>query len=197
MPHDFSFIRTLKDQYMLIELKVPGVGESIVEVQIGEWLKGEGEIVQRDEAVVEIESEKATVELPAPSAGQIKQILKQTGEMAAPDEVIGYLDDQVTAQSSAPASNASPAQTCLPRQRDQRPRFPARRPVAVFLRSRHNKAILRNKTSPRSTISRLRSLPRRLNNLHLHPRRKQHIQATLRLPHLLALRGLRCRPLSG
>jgi len=93
---------------MLIELKVPGVGESIVEVQIGEWLKQEGDVVQRDEALVEIESEKATVELPAPTTGQIKQILKHAGEMAAPDEVIGYLDDQVTAPSSSSPNGAAP-----------------------------------------------------------------------------------------
>ncbi len=93
---------------MLIELKVPGVGESIVEVQIGEWLKREGDVVQRDEALVEIESEKATVELPAPVAGQVTQILKQAGELAAPDEVIGYLDDQVTAPSSSTPPGATP-----------------------------------------------------------------------------------------
>jgi len=50
---------------MAIELKIPEVGESITEVQIGPWLKSEGESVAMDEGVVEIETDKATVELPA------------------------------------------------------------------------------------------------------------------------------------
>lgn len=114
---------------MRIELKVPGVGESIVEVQIGEWLKREGDVVQRDEALVEIESEKATVELPAPAAGQIVQILKQTGEMAAPDEVIGYLDDEVTAPTSSTGGAAPSAAAQAPPQQSPQP-APAPQPAA-------------------------------------------------------------------
>ena len=53
---------------MAVELKVPSVGESISEVEIGQWLKGKGEFVAKDEPVVTLESEKATVDLPAPVA---------------------------------------------------------------------------------------------------------------------------------
>jgi len=77
---------------MSIELKIPEVGESIVEVEIGDWLKKEGEQVAKDEPVVSLESEKATVELPAPDSGRISQILKQKGDTAKVGEVIGYLD---------------------------------------------------------------------------------------------------------
>jgi 2-oxoglutarate dehydrogenase E2 component (dihydrolipoamide succinyltransferase) len=56
---------------MAVELKVPTVGESITEVQIGQWLKGEGETVKKDENLVEIETDKATVELAAPVTGTI------------------------------------------------------------------------------------------------------------------------------
>ncbi len=52
---------------MPVELKVPEVGESITEVQIGEWRKREGERAEKDENLVEIETDKATVEIPAPS----------------------------------------------------------------------------------------------------------------------------------
>ena len=51
------------------ELKVPTIGESIQEVQIGQWLKGEGQWANKDESLVEIESDKATVDLAAPAAG--------------------------------------------------------------------------------------------------------------------------------
>jgi 2-oxoglutarate dehydrogenase E2 component (dihydrolipoamide succinyltransferase) len=77
---------------MPIELKVPAVGESITEVQIGRWLKSEGEWADKDQPLVEIESDKATVELPAPEAGKITKVLKRQGETAAVGEVIGYLE---------------------------------------------------------------------------------------------------------
>ena len=67
---------------MALELKVPEVGESITEVVIGTWKKREGEGVALDESVVEIESDKATVELPAPAAGMVTKILKASGEKA-------------------------------------------------------------------------------------------------------------------
>ena len=77
---------------MPIELKVPEVGESITEVQIGTWKKREGEGVAMDDAIVEIESDKATVDLPAPAAGTVTKILKASGEKARVGEVIGYLE---------------------------------------------------------------------------------------------------------
>jgi len=94
---------------MALELKVPEVGESITEVMIGTWKKREGEAVAVDESIVEIESDKATVELPAPRAGTITKVLKGSGEKARVGEVIGYMEPaDVAAGSSAPAS-PSPA----------------------------------------------------------------------------------------
>ena len=55
---------------MPVELVVPSVGESITEVEIGDWLKHPGESVNQDEPVVVIETEKVTVELPAPASGR-------------------------------------------------------------------------------------------------------------------------------
>src|SRR6267143_2912835 len=77
---------------MAVELIVPSVGESISEVEIGDWLKNPGESVDQDEPVVVIETEKATVELPAPAAGTITQMLKHKGEKAAVGDVIGYME---------------------------------------------------------------------------------------------------------
>jgi len=88
---------------MPIELKVPEVGESITEVMIGTWKKGEGDGVAMDDSIVEIESDKATVELPAPAAGMITKVLKATGEKAVVGEVIGYLEP---AQAGAAAPSA-------------------------------------------------------------------------------------------
>jgi 2-oxoglutarate dehydrogenase E2 component (dihydrolipoamide succinyltransferase) len=78
---------------MQMEIKVPSVGESITEVEIGEWLKKPGERIAKDENLVVIETEKTTLELPAPTSGSVAKILKNKGETAAIGEVIGYLDD--------------------------------------------------------------------------------------------------------
>src|SRR5438093_5241766 len=77
---------------MPVELIVPSVGESITEVEIGDWLKKQGESVDQDEPVVVIETDKLSVELPAPTTGTITKLLKQTGEKASVGDVIGYMD---------------------------------------------------------------------------------------------------------
>jgi 2-oxoglutarate dehydrogenase E2 component (dihydrolipoamide succinyltransferase) len=89
---------------MPIEVKVPHVGESVTEVYIGEWLKSEGDAVRADENLVELESDKATFEVPAPKAGVIEKIVKTKGETAAVGEVIALIDE--TAQ--APAESRQP-----------------------------------------------------------------------------------------
>jgi len=76
---------------MAVELRVPEVGESITEVQIGSWLKAEGDRVERDEAVVEIESDKATLELPAPVSGTIEKLFKKKGDVVKIGELIATL----------------------------------------------------------------------------------------------------------
>jgi 2-oxoglutarate dehydrogenase E2 component (dihydrolipoamide succinyltransferase) len=96
---------------MAIELKVPEVGESITEVMIGTWKRQEGDVVAIDDSIVEIESDKATVELPAPAAGRITKVLKGSGEKAVVGEVIGYLE-AVTADAAAAA--VSPAAPVAP-----------------------------------------------------------------------------------
>jgi 2-oxoglutarate dehydrogenase E2 component (dihydrolipoamide succinyltransferase) len=77
---------------MTIEVKVPEVGESITEVEIGDWLKAVGDSVQQDDDLVVIETDKATVEILAPQAGRLSKILKASGETAQVGEVIGHLD---------------------------------------------------------------------------------------------------------
>jgi 2-oxoglutarate dehydrogenase E2 component (dihydrolipoamide succinyltransferase) len=94
---------------MPIDIKIPEVGESITEVEIGAWLKKEGEQVQKDEPVVSLESEKATVELPAPEAGVIARILKQKGEVAKVGEVIAHLEkDGKAVKDSRKMTSPSP-----------------------------------------------------------------------------------------
>src|SRR5262245_36615765 len=76
---------------MPIELKIPEVGESITEVQISEWLKAEGDTVQRDEPVAVIDSEKTTFELPAPDSGTLSKVLNKPGDTVKVGAVIGQI----------------------------------------------------------------------------------------------------------
>ena len=81
---------------MQTEIKVPALGESITEVDIGQWLKKEGDSVAKDENLVSLESEKATVDLPAPSAGVLAKILKPKGQVANVGEVIAVIESNGT-----------------------------------------------------------------------------------------------------
>jgi 2-oxoglutarate dehydrogenase E2 component (dihydrolipoamide succinyltransferase) len=76
----------------MIELKVPTVGESVSEVQVGQWLKGEGDAVAMDESVVVLETDKATMEVPAPAAGVIAKLRKRAGDMAKPGDVLADIE---------------------------------------------------------------------------------------------------------
>lgn len=76
---------------MAVEIKVPGMGESISEVEIGEWLVKEGDSLEKDQDTVRVESEKATVEVPAPEAGTLVKIIKANGT-AKVGEVIGRIE---------------------------------------------------------------------------------------------------------
>jgi 2-oxoglutarate dehydrogenase E2 component (dihydrolipoamide succinyltransferase) len=101
---------------MAVELKVPSVGESITEVEIGEWLKQEGAFAKQDEPIVVIETEKATLEVPAPVSGKVTQVLKKQGEHATVGEVVGYMEQadaeqpaqQQTTNTSQPAAKPEP-----------------------------------------------------------------------------------------
>src|SRR5512133_2797862 len=78
---------------MPIPLKVPSLGESVTQATVGTWLKKEGDAVQADEPLVEVESEKATVALPAPAAGVLRKVLRGSGDTVAVGEVIGELEE--------------------------------------------------------------------------------------------------------
>ncbi|MEM7624262.1 MAG: 2-oxoglutarate dehydrogenase complex dihydrolipoyllysine-residue succinyltransferase [Planctomycetota bacterium] len=78
---------------MPTELIVPEVGESITEVEIGQWLKSEGDAVSKDDPLVEIETDKVTLELPAPADGAIVKITHPQGTPAKVGDVIGTFEE--------------------------------------------------------------------------------------------------------
>src|SRR6186713_3077659 len=99
---------------MALQIKVPAVGESISEVTIANWLKKDGDAVQLDEVIAELESDKATFELTAQSAGVLK-IVKQQGETVPIGEVICEIESngQVSqpAKTQPATTSSTPAQT--------------------------------------------------------------------------------------
>ena len=77
---------------MALELVVPSVGESVSEVEIGAWLKQPGDPVRKDEAVVVIETDKATMEIFAPADGTLGEARKRKGEKVKPGDVVGTIE---------------------------------------------------------------------------------------------------------
>ena len=104
---------------MAVELKVPEVGESITEVEIGEWLKSEGERVEKDENIVVIETEKVTLELPAPVSGTVTKVLKRRGEPASVGETIGYMEAGEIAGKMAQSETEKKTESAKPEARDK------------------------------------------------------------------------------
>ncbi|TGL83036.1 2-oxoglutarate dehydrogenase complex dihydrolipoyllysine-residue succinyltransferase [Leptospira yasudae] len=95
---------------MSVEIKVPEMGESITEATIANWVKKEGEQVKQDEILLELETDKATMEVPAPSSGVLQKIHKKAGDTVKVKEIIGLIDAAATASAPAPSSS-SPATT--------------------------------------------------------------------------------------
>ncbi|HEX6962199.1 MAG TPA: biotin/lipoyl-containing protein, partial [Lacipirellula sp.] len=123
---------------MAIELKVPAVGESVSEIYIGKWYKAEGDSIAVDEGLVELESDKATLDVPSPSAGVLKKILKQTGDTAQVGEVIGYIETNgaAAAPKPAPAESAPAAEPPKTAEPATPPPTPERAPASSQERPR-------------------------------------------------------------
>jgi 2-oxoglutarate dehydrogenase E2 component (dihydrolipoamide succinyltransferase) len=88
----------------MISIKVPPLGESIVEATISRWLKKEGDVVAQNESLVELETDKITVEVPAFKAGVLTKQVKKEGDVVQVGEEIGVIDESASAGASAGAS---------------------------------------------------------------------------------------------
>jgi len=83
---------------MLLEMKVPSPGESISEVEIAEWLVKDGDYVEKDQSIAEIDSDKATLELPAEQSGKITIIVNE-GETVAVGDIVCTIDTSIIGES--------------------------------------------------------------------------------------------------
>ena len=86
---------------MAIEIRVPTLGESITEATVGKWFKKAGEPVKTDEPLVELETDKVTLEVNAPGAGVLSEITAETGQTVAIGALLGQLSGGAAAAASA------------------------------------------------------------------------------------------------
>ena len=91
----------------MAEIRVPTLGESVTEATIGRWFKKAGEAVAVDEPVVELETDKVTIEVPAPAAGVLAEIVVKDGETVAVGALLGQIAEGVGAAPAAAAAKAA------------------------------------------------------------------------------------------
>lgn len=94
---------------MSIEIKVPPLGESVAEGTIARWMKSVGDAVAQDEPVAELETDKVTLEVPAPAAGVLSSIVAEAGATVGIDAVIALMEEGAVADAPAKAADAAPS----------------------------------------------------------------------------------------
>jgi len=94
---------------MATDIRVPALGESVTEATIGQWFKKVGDVVAADEPVVELETDKVTIEVPAPAAGVLEAISANPGDTVNVGALIGAIGEGAVVVKSAPAVAAPPA----------------------------------------------------------------------------------------
>ncbi len=123
---------------MSIEIKVPAMGESVTEATVARWFKKEGESVKRDEPILELETDKVTVEVPAPAAGAIESIAVQAGATVQVGAVLGSIAEGKGGKAAAPAPQPktetpkaeAPKPAPAPAVKSEAPAMPAARRIA-------------------------------------------------------------------
>ncbi|WP_026075858.1 2-oxoglutarate dehydrogenase complex dihydrolipoyllysine-residue succinyltransferase [Noviherbaspirillum massiliense] len=92
----------------ILEVKVPQLSESVAEATLLQWHKKVGDAVTRDENLIDIETDKVVLELPAPDSGVITEVIKGDGSTVVAGEVIAKIDTEAKAGAAAPAAAAAP-----------------------------------------------------------------------------------------
>jgi 2-oxoglutarate dehydrogenase E2 component (dihydrolipoamide succinyltransferase) len=108
----------------MAEIRVPTLGESVTEATIGKWFKKQGDAVAVDEPLVELETDKVTIEVPAPAAGVLSEIAVKDGDTVAVGAVLGQIKE-----GAAAAPSAAPPQAKAPAAAPPQPVKPAPAPA--------------------------------------------------------------------
>ena len=146
---------------MPTEIRVPALGESITEATVGHWLKAAGEAVAADEPLVELETDKVTVEVPAPVAGVLSEIAVKVGETVSVGARLGSISDgeakadvpdarapersEPPSQAEPPSAESAPIKTAAPQPSPPSPASPTPPPMQP--------AALEREPTPREEVS--------------------------------------------
>src|ERR1700722_7372578 len=106
---------------MSIDIKVPAMGESVTEATVARWFKKEGESVARDEPLLELETDKVTVEVPAPAAGSIESISVKAGATVQVGTVLGSIAEGKAGKPSSVLAAKSEAPKPAPKAEAPKP----------------------------------------------------------------------------
>src|SRR5579862_9412350 len=102
----------------MTDIRVPTLGESVTEATVGKWFKQPGDAVTVDEPLVELETDKVTLEVPAPAAGVLSDVAAKEGATVAVGAILGQIKDGAGAaaapKAAAPAPAARPAEATAP-----------------------------------------------------------------------------------
>ena len=93
----------------MAEIRVPTLGESVTEATVGKWFKKPGDPVAVDEPLVELETDKVTIEVPAPAAGTLGEIAAKDGETVAVGALLGQIEEGAGAPAKPAAAKPAPA----------------------------------------------------------------------------------------
>jgi 2-oxoglutarate dehydrogenase E2 component (dihydrolipoamide succinyltransferase) len=102
-------VELLRDDALMTAIKVPPLGESIVEATVSRWLKKEGDAVAAGDTLVELETDKITVEVPALAAGVLTKLAAKEGQVVKVDELLGEIEEGATAATKPAAAAPAPA----------------------------------------------------------------------------------------
>jgi 2-oxoglutarate dehydrogenase E2 component (dihydrolipoamide succinyltransferase) len=117
----------------MADIRVPTLGESVTEATIGRWFKQPGDAVTVDEPLVELETDKVTIEVPAPAAGVLAEIVARDGDTVAPGALLGQIKEGAAAPAKAAPAAASPP-TAKAAPPPAKPAPPADAPLAPSVR---------------------------------------------------------------
>ncbi|MBD8891805.1 2-oxoglutarate dehydrogenase complex dihydrolipoyllysine-residue succinyltransferase [Roseibium litorale] len=98
----------------IVDVVTPSAGESVTEAEVGEWSVKVGDVVKADDVLVELETDKAAQEIPAPVAGTVVKIVASTGDTVTPGTLLCQIDASGSAAFAAPAAASAPAPATAP-----------------------------------------------------------------------------------
>ena len=142
---------------MPLEIKVPSLGQSVPEATVGKWLKQEGDAVQADEAVVELETDKINLEVTAFRGGTLARIDKQSGETAAVGEVLGLIaqeGEEVGRAEGAGAEEAGDEEGPAEEREEKKEKKKKRRPARGEKRAATEEKAVEEEPEPKETADR-------------------------------------------